>query len=31
MAVMLDVFKPLHATAFADTIEDPDYHRSFIP
>jgi homogentisate 1,2-dioxygenase len=31
MAVMLDVFKPLRATPFAMSVEDPDDHRSFIP
>ncbi len=31
MAVMLDVFKPLRATPFASSIEDADYHCSFIP
>jgi homogentisate 1,2-dioxygenase len=31
LAVMLDVFKPLDATAAARAIEDPGYHMSFVP
>lgn len=30
LAVMLDTFKPLAATAFATTVEDPSYQSSFI-
>jgi len=31
LAVMLDVFEPLTATAFAASVEDPGYHMSFRP
>jgi homogentisate 1,2-dioxygenase len=30
LAVMLDTFRPLHATGVAVTIEDSDYQRSFL-
>ena len=30
LAVMVDTFKPLKLTAFAATIEDPDYHTSWV-
>ena len=29
LAVMLDTYRPLHATADARSVEDPDYHASF--
>ncbi len=31
LAVMLDVFEPLVPTPFARSVEDADYHASFIP
>jgi len=31
LAVMIDTFKPLRVTEEAVSIEDPDYHESFIP
>ena len=30
LAVMLDTFRPLRATAAALAIEDPQYHDSFL-
>jgi homogentisate 1,2-dioxygenase len=30
LAVMLDTFRPLDPTALALTVEDPDYHASFL-
>ena len=30
LAVMLDTFRPLHPTAAALGVEDPEYHRSFV-
>ena len=29
LAVMLDTYRPLRATAAARAVEDPEYHASF--
>jgi homogentisate 1,2-dioxygenase len=31
LAVMLDTFLPLQPTVYAEGVEDPEYHTSFIP